>query len=50
MNAPAVIAVVLVALALIVVGFVVTLVVVGNAPPRRWRSSTDAGDYEDLYS
>lgn len=50
MNGPAIVAVVLVALALVVVGFVVTLVVVANAPPRRWRNATDAGDFEEVYA
>jgi len=43
MNAPAVTAVVLAAVALIVIGFVLTLVILSNAPPRRWRNETDAG-------
>jgi hypothetical protein len=47
-NGPAITAVVLGAVALVVVGFVVTLLILNAAPARRWRNTTDAGDYREV--
>jgi hypothetical protein len=45
MNGPAITAVVLAAVGLIVIGFVLTVLVLSNAPTNRWRNTTDAGDF-----